>query len=82
MMNGALDLLDSERGVFCIFALVCATVLALFAGLTVDQWLDFAKYLTGFLVASKTITTAVETVTNRKQQPPIPEAKVVDDKKE
>ena len=85
MMNGAVDLLHSERGVFSIFALICATTLALFAGLTIDQWLDFAKYLVGFLVASKTITTAVETVVTKKPQiqtSPIPEATVVADKKE
>lgn len=75
MINGAVDLLESERGVFCILSLVCATVLAVFGKLTIDQWLDFVKYLTGFLVASKTITTAVETVMTKKPQ--IPEAKVV-----
>ena len=75
-MIGILDLLKSERGVFCIIALIAATVLAVLGTLGVDQWIDFTKYLTGFLVASKTVTTAVETFMLKKPQ--IPSAVVAD----
>jgi len=67
-MMGLSDLLKSERGVFCIFALLCATTLAAFQQLDTSQWLEFAKWLTGFLVASKTVTTAVETLALKKPQ--------------
>ncbi len=73
-LNGIADLLHSERGVFCLLALVCATVLVVLGVFTTEQWIDFVKYLTGFLVASKTITTAVETVATRKPQIPNSEA--------
>ncbi len=79
-MTGVLDLLKSERGAFCIAALICATVLVVVALLSIEQWLDFVKYLTGFLVVSKTVTTAVETVALKKPQ--IPKAEVVDSGKE
>jgi uncharacterized membrane protein YbhN (UPF0104 family) len=74
-ISGVSDLLKSERGVFCIFALLCATVLAAFQQLTTDQWLEFTKWLTAFLVASKTVTTAVETFALKKPQ--IPKAETV-----
>jgi undecaprenyl pyrophosphate phosphatase UppP len=66
--SGLTDLLQSERGVFCIVALICATVLGIANQLTVDQWLDFAKWLSAFLIASKTVTTAVETFALKKPQ--------------
>lgn len=77
--TGISDLLSSERGVFCIVALLCATVLAALQQITVDQWLDFAKWLSAFLIASKTVTTAVETYTLKKPQIPRPENKPIDD---
>lgn len=72
-----IDLLQSERGVFCIVALVACTTLVAFGKLTGDQWLDLTKYLVGFLVASKTVTTAVEIHATKKPQNDIPPATVV-----
>ena len=74
-INGISDLMHSERGVFCFVALICATVLAALQQLTVDQWLEFAKWTLAFLVASKTVTTAVETFALKKPQ--IPKVEVV-----
>ena len=65
-MIGLKDLLSSERGVFCIMALGAATALVVLGKLSSDTWVDYTKYLTGFLVASKTVTTAVEIVTTKK----------------
>ena len=70
--TGLADLTQSERGVFAILALVCATVLAVIGVLAIDNWLDFVKYLAVTLIASKTITTAVETFTTKKPQIPTP----------
>jgi hypothetical protein len=81
--NGLTDLLASERGVFCFLALTACTVLVVLGKLTGDSWLDFMKYLVGFLVASKTVTTAVEIhATKRSQNEPssdLPPATVVKD---
>lgn len=78
MTDGIKDLLTSERGVFSLLALVAATVLVIIGRLTGADWLDFTKYLVGFLVASKTVTTAVEVATLKKPQidrpPTIPTA--------
>lgn len=74
-MIGMKDLLASERGVFCIAVLLIASVLVFLGKLDGASWLDFAKYLTTALVASKTVTTAVDTYTTKKQQ--IPPADVV-----
>ena len=61
-MQGAVDLLESERGIFCLLALVAVTVLAALSVVTGADWLDFAKWLTVTLVGSKTITTAVDSL--------------------
>jgi hypothetical protein len=81
-MNGLKDLLHSERGMFCILALVAATLLATLGRIDAAMWLDFVKWLTGALVLSKTITTAVETHATKEPQiptPEIPAARVVRD---
>lgn len=67
--DGIKDLFASERGVFCILLLVAATVLAVFGTVTSQQWLDFAKWLATVLVASKTVTGAVEMMKPAQQQP-------------
>ena len=58
--DGIKDLFASERGVFCILLLIAATFLAFFGKVTADEWLAFAKWLATVLVASKTVTGAVE----------------------
>lgn len=75
------DLLGSERGIFCIFALVACTVLVALGSLTGDNWLDFTKYLVGVLVASKTVTRAVELHSTKKgkaDEVGVPSAVVID----
>ena len=72
-MQGARDLLASERGIFCCSALVSITILAAMRVITAEQWLDFARYMVGVLVASKTVTTAVE----KFREPTIPRAEVI-----
>ena len=70
-MQGLIDLLASERGVAWLLLLAVTTVLFVMRLLGADQWIDFAKYITITLIASKTVTTAVETyVTKQPQNPP------------
>lgn len=78
-MKGVSDLLESERGAFCVLALVACTVLVVVGKLPGASWLDFMKYLVGFLVASKTVTTAVEIHATKQPQKPVevPTATVV-----
>lgn len=73
-MNGAIDLLHSERGIFSLALILAVTVLAALSIVTGDQWIDFAKWIAITLVASKTVTTAVETIVAK--QPQIPRADV------
>lgn len=58
--QGAIDLFDSERGLFCVLVLVAITVLVVLGKIDGAMWLEFAKWLTVTLVASKTVTAAVE----------------------
>ncbi len=75
--TGAKDLLSSERGVFSIALVIAATMLVALGKLDAPAWLDFMKYLSAALIASKTITTAVEV--HATKQPQIPTATVVKD---
>jgi len=68
-MQGAKDLIESERGVFCLLVLAAATVLAVVGTITGQSWLDFVKWLTITLVASKTATGAIETITGKTAPP-------------
>lgn len=69
------DLLHSERGVFCLLALAAITMLVMTGKLDGASWVEFVKYLVGVLVASKTVTTAVETYATK--TPQIPRAEIV-----
>lgn len=80
MVNGLSDLLKSERGVFCILALMISAVMVAVGKMSADSWVDFMKYLTGVLVASKTVTTAVERYRRPRPDDPseVPPARVVE----
>ena len=53
-MQGAKDLIDSERGWFCLFVVVIAFVLTLVGRVTGTEWLSFVKWVAIALVAGKT----------------------------
>lgn len=73
MTTGIADLLHSERGVFALLLLFCITVLVVLGKLDGATWVEFAKYLAAALLASKTVTTAVETYALKKPQIDRPE---------
>lgn len=77
-MQGARDLVDSERGVFAIAAVLLVTVLAMVGVVTGQQWLEYTKWIATALIFSKTVTTAVEHVAKRKTPSvDLPDATVV-----
>jgi hypothetical protein len=73
-MQGGKDLIASERGFFCILVLVACSALAILHIITGGDWLDFAKWLVVTLVASKTLTGAVETIKGSTSLTPPPSA--------
>lgn len=65
-MTGAIDLFNSERGVWCIAVLVMVTALLALGAITSDTWVDVVKLMTYVLVGSKTVTTAVDSFVSKK----------------
>lgn len=60
-MQGISDLFGSERGTFCIVLVVVSGVLVGFGSITSEAWIDYTKWIATVLVASKTVTSAIET---------------------
>jgi hypothetical protein len=75
-MQGAKGILNSKRGVFALFVIACATMLAIVHVITGDAWIGLAKYISGFVIAGHTATSAVEKWVGDK----VPQATVVTDK--
>lgn len=74
-LQGLSDLLASERGVVFLLLMIVSLVLLMTGAITADQWIDFMKWGSVTLIASKAVTTAVETITLKKPQiPPKPPA--------
>lgn len=63
MHQGLKDLLTSERGTICVVLILASTLLVMTGKLSVDAWMAYTKWIAGLLVASKTVTGAVETWT-------------------
>ena len=63
MHQGLKDLLSSERGTLCILLIIASTVLVLVGKLDAQTWITFVKWIGTILVASKTVTGAIETWT-------------------
>ena len=64
-MQGIKDLIASERGVFAIVLVLLVTVLTVLQIVTGADWLAYTKWIAVALIASKTLTGAVETVIAR-----------------
>lgn len=64
-MQGAKDLLGSERGVFCLLVLIAATLLAILKIITGADWLTFSQAMMLALVGSKTMTGALDQWLNK-----------------
>jgi len=55
---GLRDLFASTRGIFCVLLVALCTVFFALGKLSADQWLEFVKWATVSLLASKTIEIA------------------------
>lgn len=79
MKQGTLDLLSSERGTLCVLLVLASTILVILKILTAEQWLTYTQWICITLVASKTVTGAIETLKGPPSPPPpaIPTATVV-----
>lgn len=74
-MQGIFDLLDSERGVFCVLLVFCCTIFVVVGKMSVDQWISYTQATGAVLVASKTVTGVAETMAKRSTpQPAAPAA--------
>lgn len=62
-MGALLDLWKSERGLVAVALIAAATVMSSLGIITVDQWLDYTKWLFVTYAAAKTVTGAVATAT-------------------
>jgi hypothetical protein len=74
MRAGTIDLLNSERGVLCLALIFAVTVLVILGKITGADWLTYTKWIAITLVASKTVTGAIETMTSAPQPQPPPTA--------
>lgn len=79
MKQGTIDLLNSERGTLCVLLVLAATILAIIGLLAVDEWVSYTKWIATVLVASKTVTAAVETMRSN-QPPPLATASITETK--
>jgi hypothetical protein len=75
-MKGAIDLTKSERGVFAIVIVVCATVLVAIGKLGGDDWASMVKVLSVALILGKTFRPSGQPGDDPVTAP-IPQARVV-----
>jgi len=58
-MGALADLWKSERGLIAVALLIAATTLCGMAVITVQQWMDFAKWIFTTYAVAKTVTGVV-----------------------
>lgn len=68
MLGAIKDLLNSEKAVASGIVSITSTVLTAIGAMTIDQWIDFNKWVLTVYVAGKTITSGVAMATNRKAE--------------
>lgn len=66
MKTGTVDLLNSERGTLCVVLVIASTILVALGKISAQEWLEYTKWIAVTLVAGKTITSAIETMTSAK----------------
>lgn len=67
-MGALLDLWKSERGLVAVALIAAATVMTGMGIITVDQWLDYTKWLFVTYAAAKTVTGAVGLASSQPKQ--------------
>ena len=69
-MGAILDLWKSERGLIAVALIAAATTLCGLSVITVDQWLDYTKWIFVTYATAKTITGAVGIATSQPKTDP------------
>jgi hypothetical protein len=67
-MSGFLDILKGERGFLAILIIVCSTVLVALGHMTIVEWTDLTKWIAGFFIAGKSITTVAGLFADAKKE--------------
>ena len=87
-MQGAKDLVDSERGVIAIGLILASTILVFTGKMSVQDWMTYTQVIGIGIIGSKTATGMLETwkgqsttssSSSSTPSPTVPEAKVVND---
>lgn len=63
MKQGTIDLLNSERGALCVLLVLASAIFVIVGKLPVADWIKYTQVIAVTLVASKTVTGAIETMT-------------------
>ncbi len=61
-MGALSNLWNSEKGLFALALIVGSTVLAALGHMTIDQWIDFSKWIFGIYAVSKTVASGANAV--------------------
>lgn len=72
-MGAIIDLWKSERGLIMVALIAAATTLTAVHIVTVDQWLEYTKWIFVTYVAGKTVTSSVALATTAPTSPPPPQ---------
>lgn len=77
-MGAIADIWKSERGLVVLVLTACTTLFVGLGRMTIDQWLEFEKWLSIAYIGSKTLTGSVETITEGKKTTATADAVVAD----
>ncbi len=68
-MGAIADLWKSERGLVAIALIAAVTVLCATGAVTVQQWLDYTKWIFVTYAAAKTVSGAAAAISSQASQP-------------
>ena len=76
-MGALKNLWNSERGLVAIALIAAVTVLCGMQQVTVEQWLDYSKWIFVTYAAAKTVTGAAALIPRKEAAPPLPVADIM-----
>lgn len=75
MLTGIKSLLSSEKAIACGLLVIAATVLTALDKMTIDQWLEYTKWLAVIYVSGKTVQGGITALADAKVKSAEHEAK-------